>query len=275
MATKITTPFNILNAYSFLDNFNSTPSFENYLYVAIGRETIWPDDNLPPSPTNAPDQRTDMWDDMIGVQKVAATDLALMIPRIDWQSGTEYDVFDPSSTTAFDDNFYVVNSEYRVYKVLTKTPDPGAVTVTEPLGHNNGNPINTGDGYTWQFLYDIGLADIQNLVNSGWVPVNVLDNVSSEQTLYGDLLAYKTLGAKYLLVRAKLEDTGLPTTVTYRQIALVVNPYESGGVTAATASIYLKAALELYSGDMIHLENRKPITRNIGQSETVQLIVEF
>jgi len=276
MSTIITTEFRVHNARNFVDLYNSSPSIANRLYVAIGRGIAnpWIDDALPPAPVDMPDEITNFWLYMNGAQKVATTEIALAVPRIDWTAGIEYDLFDPTSVTAYADSFYVVNSEFRVYQVASKT-GAGIITVTEPLGTNGGAPINTGDGYTWQYLYDISLSDSLNLVNSDWIVVNWGDNESIEQAAVGDVNAYLTLGAKYVLVKAKLLDTGLPTGIEYRQVGIVSNPLLNDGVTLATATIVSKADLTIESGQTVHIENRTPITRNPGQSEDIKLVVQF
>lgn len=276
MAAIITTEFRIHNAKNFVDLYNSNPSIANRLYVAIGRGVAnpWVDDTLPPAPVDKPEEITDFWTYMNGAQKVATTEIAMAVPRIDWAAGIEYDLFDATSVTAYADSFYIVNSEFRVYKVASKT-GAGITTVTEPLGTNSGAPINTGDGYTWQYLYDISLSDSLNLVNSDWIPVNWGDNQSAEQVLDGDVNAYLTLGARYVLVKAKLLDTGLPTGIEYRQVGIVSNPLLNDGVTPATATIVTKSDLTVESGQTVHIENRTPVTRNPGQSEDIKLVIQF
>lgn len=276
MSTIVTTEFRVHNAKNFVDLYNSTPSIANRLYVAIGRGSAnpWPDDSLPPAPVDKPDEITDFWTYMNGAQKVATTEIALAVPRINWAAGVEYDLFDPTSVTAYSDSFYIVNSEFRVYTIATKAGG-APTTVTEPLGTNGGTPINTGDGYTWQYLYNISLSDVQELVNDDWIPVNWGDNESVEQAADGDVYAYLTLGAKYVLVKTKLEDTGLPTGIEYRQIAIISNPLEDDGSTLATATIVAKADLTVESGETVHIENRTPVTRNPGQSEDVKLVITF
>ena len=72
MSTIVTTAFEVFNAYNFIRRFRDPT--EN-LYVAIGKEAAWPDEQNPPIPLKTQQEVEDFWDNMVGMQKVQLTDL--------------------------------------------------------------------------------------------------------------------------------------------------------------------------------------------------------
>jgi len=280
-------PIGVNNAMNWVDRFNggNSPN-DGHLYVGIGRESSWTVDTNPPTPADTVNAMEDFWDNMIGAQKVNLSDIVLAVPRRDWTAGTEYFEFDKNSSTAYDSKFYVVNSEKQVFKVHSK--DSGNPTASnEPLFDSgvSTDPIkNTGDGYEWEFLYDISTSNWANIVTDDWLVVNWDHNLSSDQQNYGDVDAAYTLGARYAIIRILLTDDKLPVNVEYRQIGLLVDPKENiSGEPIFTDPYGLMSSYNSpatddfvnYSGNLVYLENRKPIRRDSGQSETIKLLLKF
>jgi len=232
---------------AFLERFlGVTPST---MYLGIGRASVWANESIPPAPVNTNDEVTNFFNDIIAAQQVTSNSITPVIRKIVWESGTEYDLFDDSDDASFTTNFYVVNSEDRVYQVETKVIS--SVTSTEPQGTGSGNPINTGDGYTWRYLY-------------------TLDAV---QTSDGDVNAYRTLGVNHILVQSEVSDPLISDSLTYRQIALLSDITDNSDVVLS-GSAELAANIK-ESGYVLHIENRTPITRASGQTETFQTILKI
>ncbi len=232
------------------------------LYIGIGRTASWPNDAAPPQPDNSTLERQNFFTDLIAIQKVANIDISPVLRRIDWETGVEYDLFDDASDAAFQSNFYVRNSENRVYMVVSKTPS--AVTgASEPLGL--GDNINTGDGYTWKYMYTITAA-LQGLISASWYPVPAFNTIGAEQVSDGDIDAYGTMGANHCIVKSNVNDPLISDSITYRQVALIVNPTDNSDVLI-TAGAELAANIK-DSGRLLQIENRTPITRSSGQQES-------
>lgn len=240
------------------------------LYLGIGRVASWPNDNSPPIPQNNINDRTDFFSNIIAAQLVLTNNISPVIRRIDWTTGTEYDLFDNSSDASFTTNFYVRNSENRIYKVDTKVPS--SVSSVEPLGTNSGAPINTGDGYTWQYLYTIE-SGLEPLITNSWMPVTYSTTISAEQIADGDVDAYISLGTNHFLVKSEVSDPLISDSITYRQISLIVDPTDNSDVLLS-GSAELAANIK-DSGYVLHLENRTPISRSNGQTETFQTIFKI
>jgi len=253
---------------AFLERFlGVTPST---MYLGIGRASVWANESIPPAPVNTNDEVTNFFNDIIAAQQVTSNSITPVIRKIVWESGTEYDLFDDSDDASFTTNFYVVNSEDRVYQVETKVIS--SVTSTEPQGTGSGNPINTGDGYTWRYLYTLDAVN-QTLATNNWLPVAYGASILPEQTSDGDVNAYRTLGVNHILVQSEVSDPLISDSLTYRQIALLSDITDNSDVVLS-GSAELAANIK-ESGYVLHIENRTPITRASGQTETFQTILKI
>ena len=90
---------------------------------------------IPPSPKDNFDEENDYWDTMIAMKRINASDVRQVIPRRNWSSGTTYDMYRhdysrsntsavSGSTNLYTSNFYVLNSDYRVYICLQNGTNP-------------------------------------------------------------------------------------------------------------------------------------------------------
>lgn len=274
MASILKTSFRIRNASDFMLQYAINPT-EN-MYIAIGKETAWTDELFPDNPTDTVSQEESFWDNVIGLQKITATDIINVVPRKNWSS-QEYFTFDKTSETAYDSDFYVINSLHEIYECTVKTNVNAATG--EPTGHNNGAPISDGN-YSWQYMYELNTYQKENLINDAWMPVTISPanngSGSTNQDDYGDVDAVRTLGSRYIYIRSKIiESIDVPVDVTYRQVALICNPMMPDGITPLTAATASDTEVETYSGDLIYLENKRPIIRTTGQSEDFEVVLAF
>lgn len=95
---------------------NVFPTYAN-TYVGIGRPIRW-GDAVDPEAANEIEQivhttnyYNQVFRDMVAMKKVQPADTALVVPRVDWLSGTKYDEYrDNSELFTHDDKLYVGNS---------------------------------------------------------------------------------------------------------------------------------------------------------------------
>ena len=140
MSAIITDQLRILNAKNFVAGVTSS-SNSYYSFVGLTNATdyltTW--ENNPPSPKDSFDQENDYWDTMVALKKIKASDVNQVIRKITWSSGTTYDMYrhdisinntsKPSgSTSLYSANYYVINSDFRVYICLQNGTDPENVT---------------------------------------------------------------------------------------------------------------------------------------------------
>ena len=162
------------------------------LYVFIGRPQEWDNENAPPTPVDSFQEFSDTFSDMISLKRVLANDTIQVVRRIDWTPpeqttgglGYVYDMYrhDYSSTKTassgatklYDADFYVVNSQYQVYKCIyngTSPSDPnGKPSTVEPTGTST-SIITTSDGYRWKYLYTIPVGQVLEFFSNDYMPV--------------------------------------------------------------------------------------------------------
>jgi hypothetical protein len=152
------------------------------LYVFLSRVDSWPDDNVPPVPTQ--DQRyiKSVFANIFVAKQVSSNQISPVIQRIDWQSDVVYQYYqDDIDMFALDQNgsllnsFYVRNRYDQVFKCLWN--NNGALSTVEPFfqpGSYGTNNIYVGsDGYKWKYMYTIDVGSKKTFMDAGWMPVPV------------------------------------------------------------------------------------------------------
>lgn len=201
MAALLTDQFRIFSAKKFikaLQGPNPTESdisagaTRDRLYLFIGRPQSWDNENSPPSAIDSFFEFSDAYDDMISMKRILFSDTIQVVRRTDWTPpekttgglGYTYDMYrndySPTNTASsgatklYDSDFYVVNSNYQVYKCIyngTSPSDPnGKPSTIEPTGTST-SIISTSDGYRWKYLYTIPVAQVLKFFSSDYMPV--------------------------------------------------------------------------------------------------------
>jgi len=189
MSAIITDQFRILSAENFSASVAST-SNAYYAFIGLPNATdvssTW--NTNPPAPKDSFDNENDIWDTIIALKKITPNDVRQVVKKISWVSGTTYDMYrhdisrdnlaKPSnSTSLYDSNFYVINSEYKVYICLQNGTDPenlnGRPSLDEPK-FTDLEPRSagvSGDGYVWKYLYTINPSDIVKFDSVEFIPL--------------------------------------------------------------------------------------------------------
>ena len=82
MAAIITTPFRVLNAENFKSDVGTSS-----VYLGIGKSDVWSTstsdvtDTIPFTPGDHQDDINDAWSQMIGLKKIASSDISHVVPR--------------------------------------------------------------------------------------------------------------------------------------------------------------------------------------------------
>ena len=111
-----------------------TPNITNY-------QTDW--DTNPPSPRDNLNESNDYWDTMLS-KKIGTSDVSQVVRKNTWSSGITYDMWRndisidkqslPSGVTTFMiRNYYVMNSDYRVYICLFNNGNPRIISKVDHL----------------------------------------------------------------------------------------------------------------------------------------------
>jgi hypothetical protein len=179
MSAIVTDQFRIFNASNFIESvLNSSNSY--YVFVGLsnpstsgfGRTPTW--DTNTPNPVDNIDYLNHNKSTVLFGKKITSANIRRVIKRIDWISGTRYEMYRPDygennkspitdSMRLYDTNYYVINSDYRVYICI----DNGS-NVNNPTGNSSENEptftdletVKFNDGYTWKYLFTISPSDI-------------------------------------------------------------------------------------------------------------------
>ena len=189
MAAIITDQIRILNAKNFISGV-TTSANSYYSFIGLPNPTdIQSDWNTnPPAPRDSFNEENDVWDTVIALKKINASDARQVVRKKVWTSGTSYDMYrhdysrsNPAavsgSTNLYSSNFFVMNSEFKVYVCLQNGTDPenpnGKPSLDEPL-FTDLEPKSagtSGDGYIWKYLYTIKSGDIVKFDSTDFMPV--------------------------------------------------------------------------------------------------------
>lgn len=171
MPSIVTTKFRVHNAEQFVEAFSE--SSNSIMYLFVGKNTAFPNDNVPPTPVNSTaNTEYTPWRDMYGVKRITSTDVTHAVPRYDWVTGTVYVYYDDQDTNLLDgDNFYVITDEYNVYKCIWN--NSGAASTTKPTGTSTST-FTTADGYIWKFMYTVTTGRAIKFLTSSYIPVQTL-----------------------------------------------------------------------------------------------------
>ncbi len=190
MAAIITDQLRILNAKNFVAGIQSS-SNSYYTFIGIPNATDYQSnwDSNPPTPIDSFETYNNTWDSMLALKKINVSDVSQVVRKVSWSSGSTYDMYrhdisrnNPSQPSGSFDlysaNYYVMNSDYRVYICLYNGADPennfvGGPSLDEPT-FTDLEPReagSSGDGYIWKYLYTISPSQAIKFDSTNYIPV--------------------------------------------------------------------------------------------------------
>ena len=177
MASIVTSKFRVHNAQQFSEAFSETSN--TIMYLFIGKNTSFPDDNSPPTPVNSTaNVEYTPWRDMYAAKRITTADVTHAVPRYDWTSGTVYTFYDDADTNLIEsDSFYVMTEDYNVYKCLWNAG--ATASTTKPTGVST-SPFTAADGYIWKYMYTVTTAKALKFLTTDYIPVQTLDSDGGE-----------------------------------------------------------------------------------------------
>src|SRR6056300_984301 len=171
MAAIVTSNFRTLNAGHFKDQVEGSS-----VYVSIGKSDVWSlttsdtTDTTPFTPGDHLDALGEARANMIGMKKIIATDIAHVVPRHTWTSGNSYYAWDSDDSSIFDKAFYIITSEFKVYKCIKAGGGASSIQPTQTLT----DPTAESDGYTWKYMFTTGVADAEKFLTNSYMPVKTI-----------------------------------------------------------------------------------------------------
>jgi hypothetical protein len=147
---------------------NEIQSKQSRYYYFLGKTLNFSTNNVE-LPESSITYEYETRNNIIALKAINASDVSFVIPRISWQSGTVYDMYDDISDEILT-NFYALNEDtFNVYKCLDN--NYGSVSTVKPTNAET-EPFVTSDGYKWKFMFNIPLAQRNKFLTTTYIPVS-------------------------------------------------------------------------------------------------------
>tara|TARA_A100001201_G_scaffold143123_1_gene143471 strand:+ start:879 stop:2432 length:1554 start_codon:yes stop_codon:yes gene_type:complete len=273
MAAIITDQIRILNAKNFVAGVeNSSNSYYSFIGLPNPSDYQSDWDSDPPAPKDNFDQENDYWDTMVALKKINTADVRQVVPKRTWSSGTSYDMYRhdysrtntakiSGSTSLYLSNYFVMNSDFRVYICLQNGMDPdnpsGRPSLDEPTFTDlePRSAGNSGDGYLWKYLFTIKPSDVVKFESTDYLPVpkdwststenaavrdNAVDGSIKIVTVTNKGVGLGTASRTYTSVPIKGDGTGAQCTISIdanSQVSSVVVSNQGSGYTFGSVDL--------------------------------------
>jgi len=155
----------------------------DFFHFAVGRTLPWTDDTVPETPIDSDAYVSEFRRSMMFTQRIDSADICMLSKRTNWVSGTVYDEYDDTYSSAnqsnsgaqslAEANFFVLTDEFKVYKCISN--NGGVASTIKPVStgtdvENVGNP----DDYDWKFMFQISASDQNKFLDADYIPVRKL-----------------------------------------------------------------------------------------------------
>jgi len=152
------------------------PNSDDSYYMFFGRSKPW--DGDVPAVVDTIKEQNEAKRNILFYQKIIPSDVSLVAPRYNWQSGIVYDQYeDDVSLWSEGRKFYVLVEDvddYRVYICLSN--NSGEPSTSVPNGESV-EEIYTSDGYIWKYMYTF-TNEMKSFLTNDFIPVLILDKLS-------------------------------------------------------------------------------------------------
>lgn len=158
----------------WVEYISTTQLFKRNLFVAIGKKTVWDDENTPDTPSVSEINDYEVIKNAITLKRVSNSNFRLAIKRYDWESGTVYSRYDDKKDplaidgpTSYDHPFYVMTDENNIYKCIDNNNDSTSTSKPTDIGTTM---FTLADGYVWKYMGSID-SDSIFFLTKDFVPV--------------------------------------------------------------------------------------------------------
>ena len=273
----------------------------------------WDDEMNPPVPVDSITKQREFRSTILGIKKIMLNDILIMVPRVDWVRNGIFNIksWDDKVGVRTPD-YYCITSNNEVWECVHAPETKTKGVSVEPILPDDLSKLHSAtdtrtgesyyvfkettestDCYWWRYLYTIPVATANKKLLDTWMPVmfnkhGVYPGGTLDVEQYksnGDLNANRTLGAYRVMISCTLkdEDTIIPYDTVYRQIGLIVDPLspkpksddDNAIQTRLAGNSYNEDQFDIYSGELVYLENKRSIKREENQEETLNLILVF
>ena len=244
----ITSSFNVAAAANFINSFANN----DYFVYAARHIPYANSDTIIPVPNNSiRDTDTNVYDNMIFAKRISSDDVVHMAKKNLWESNTHYAMYDHLDGDLETKNFFITvddDTEYNVWKCLfnksTDTINVNSTVAPSRVGSAADlNPVETGDGYVWKYMYTITKSQYEKFATSQYVPIiantSVIDG-ATRGTI--EVIKVEDPGAGYdnyiasaTLLTADITVQGIPTFYGAPATAVSIDDYYQGCVMKMTS----------------------------------------
>src|SRR6056300_490100 len=232
MAAIVTSNFRTLNAKKLKQQVSSSS-----VYVGIGKSDVWSlttsdtTDTTPFTPADTLDQLGEARANLIGLKKIVGTEISHVIPRYTWTSGNSYYAWDSDDASIFDKAFYIITSEFKVYKCIKAGGGASSIQPTQTLT----DPTAESDGYIWKYMYTTGVQDAENFLTNSYMPVKTI-----------------SLAAEAILAVSSSSSTTAILTETVDEITI--------GMTVSGTNVSGTPVVQAINGSVLTLSTAQTLT---------------
>ena len=173
MTAIVTSQFRVTNAENFKEDIQAAGT---EVYVGIGKSDVWSNSTSDTSDTTAftpydnIDSINEAYQNLLGMKALTAADVSHIVPRYTWTSGNSYHAWDSDDATIFDKSFYVITSEFKVYKCIKAGGGVSTIQPTQTLTQ----PQAESDGYVWKYMYTTAVEDAEKFLTTSYMPVKTV-----------------------------------------------------------------------------------------------------
>ena len=202
---------NSLLLNSILPTATSAPAFGTTITGSVSGETAksgvyrYATEEAPPAPIDNQAEKKGIFDELIAAKRITSPFARLVAPRYNWNLtlNPKFDMYRPNysptpggggaigkqtalgSSSLSSSKFYVMNSQYEVFKCLYNGETPGFPTgqnatyepSSQPVGGQgtfaNGiytEPAGTA-GYIWKHMFTLPTGDVLSFLSSDFMPI--------------------------------------------------------------------------------------------------------
>ena len=280
MPAIISDQFRILNAANFVSGV-ADPNQYYYSFIGLPNsqdvtagygQTDWNENT--PAPMDGFKEYDDVWDTMLGLKKINVDDIQRMVKKTTWTAGTVYEMYKngytrenqspkTSSTNLYDAQYYVVNSDLKVYLCINNGQSPdnpqGRQSLDEPtfVDLEPRAAGTSGDGYIWKYLYTIKPNQIIKFDSIDFMPVpnswgtgesidiknNAVDGKIETAIVVNAGDGYQPIGTTFNNIPILGDGTGGKVSVTVNSQGKVSDVTVTNGGTG-----YTRGTVQFYPG---------------------------
>ena len=169
------------------------------LYLFFAKSDGWPNGQVP-NPIDNQEAAFNIYDQMIGLKKIPSSEIRSVIPNKTWSANTVYDIYrhnygsilsisdnvtnyvegNNTEIHLYETNFYVVTSEYKVYKCLNNNNNSPS---TQEPSSTTSAPYRESDGYVWKYMFSVNANDFEKFKSDEYIPIpetsTITQNISN------------------------------------------------------------------------------------------------